>query len=135
MLSCKVSKLLNAELCIDALHNIYWCDSRIVLAYISNDAKRFHVYIGNRVQTIRSYSSVDSWRYVPTEVNPADDSSRGINIDKLVDINNCRWFKGPAFLYQKDIPNFLFGHASPDKSEPELRAVYLCLQPSMPLIC
>ena len=96
VLSCKVSKLLNAELCIDDLHNIYWCDSQIVLAYISNEAKRFHVYVSHRVQAIRSYSSVDSWRYVPTEVNPADDSSRGINIDKLVDINDCRWFKGPV---------------------------------------
>ena len=99
---------MNAELCIDDLHNIYWCDSQIVLAYISNEAKRFHVYVANRVQAIRSYSSVDSWRYVPTEVNPADDSSRGINIDKLVDINDCRWFKGPTFLYQKYIPDFLY---------------------------
>ena len=128
VLSCKVSKLLNAELCIDDLHNIYichWCDSQIVLAYISNDVKRFHVYVANRVQTIRSYSSVDSWRYVPTKVNPADDSSRGINIDKLVDINHCRWFKGPAFLYQKDIPDFLLCHASLEKSDPALRAVCL----------
>ena len=71
VLSCKVIKLLNAELCIDNLHNIYWCDSQIVLPYISNDAKRFHVYVANRVQTIICYSSIDSWRYVPTEVNPA----------------------------------------------------------------
>ena len=123
VLSCKVSKLLNADLCIDDLHNIYWCDSQIVLAYISNEAKRFHVYVANRVQTIRSYSSVDSWRYVPTEVNPADDSSRGINVDKLVDINDCRWFKGPAFLYQKDIPDFPLHRAGLDKGDPELRAV------------
>ena len=60
VLSCKVSKLLNAKLCIDDLRNIYWCDSQIVLAYISNEAKRFHVYVANRVQAIRSYSSVDS---------------------------------------------------------------------------
>ena len=128
VLSCKVSKLFNAELCIDDLHNIYWCDSQIVLAYISNEAKHFHVYVANRIQTIRSYSSVDSWRYVPTEVNPADDSSRGINIDKLVDINDCRWFKGPAFLYQKDIPGFLLRHASLDKSHHDLIQI-------MPLMC
>ena len=63
---------------------------------------------------------------MPTEANPADDSSRGINIDKLVDINDCRWFKGPAFLYQNYIPDFLLHHASLDKSDPELRAVW-CL--------
>ena len=123
VLSCNVSKLLNAELYIDDVHNIYWCYSQIVLAYISNEAKRFHVYVANRVQTIRRYSSVDSWRYVPTEVTPADDSSRGINIDKLVDINDCGWFKGHAFLYQKDIPDFLLRHASLNKCNPELRAV------------
>ena len=60
---------------------------------------------------------------MPTEVNPADDSFGGINIDKLVDMNDCRWFKGPAFLYQKDIPDFLSRHASINKSGPELRAV------------
>ena len=61
---------------------------------------------------------------MPTEVNTADDSSRGINIDKLVDINDCRWFKGPAFLYQKDIPDFLLRHSSLDKSDPKFRAVW-----------
>ena len=35
------------------------------------------------------------------------------------------WFKGLAFLYQKDIPDFLLRHASLDKSDPELRAVCL----------
>ena len=60
---------------------------------------------------------------MPTEVNPVDDSSRDINTDKLVDINNCRWFKGPAFLYQKYIPDFLLSHASLDKRDTELRAV------------
>ncbi|XP_067949457.1 uncharacterized protein [Watersipora subatra] len=30
----------------------YWCDSMIVLNYISNDAKKFKVYVANRIQQI-----------------------------------------------------------------------------------
>ena len=101
VLLCKVSKLLNAELCIDDLHNIYWGDGQIVLAYISNDAKRFHVYVANRVQTIRSYSSVDSWRYGPTEVNPADDSSRGINIKSQLTLMIAGGSKVMRFFIRK----------------------------------
>ena len=43
VLSCKVNKLLNAELCIDDLHIMNWCDSKIVLAYVSNEVKRLRV--------------------------------------------------------------------------------------------
>ena len=31
----------------------FWADSRVVLGYINNEAKRFHVYVANRVQQIR----------------------------------------------------------------------------------
>ena len=56
---------------------------------------------------------------MPTEVNPADDSSRGIHVD----IHDCMWFKCPVFLYHKYIHHFLLRHASLDKIDPELRAV------------
>ena len=57
-------------------------DSMTTLAYtcIRN---RFHIFVGNRVQTILSQSSASQWRYVPTSCNPADDASRGLDLSKI----------------------------------------------------
>ena len=38
----------------------FWTDSRVVLGYISNEAKRFHVYVANRVQEIRDLPDPNS---------------------------------------------------------------------------
>ena len=37
----------------------YYTDSKVVLGYITNESKRFYVYVANRVQLIRSLSSPD----------------------------------------------------------------------------
>ena len=36
----------------------------------------------------------EHWRYVPTDLNPGDDLSRGLHTEEL----DGRWMKGPAFL-------------------------------------
>jgi hypothetical protein len=53
----------------------FWCDSQVVLGYISNEAKRFHVFVANRIQFIRDHS--EPKHFVTTEENPADMTSRG----------------------------------------------------------
>ena len=40
-------------------------DSTIVLDYISNSAKRFHVFVSNRVSSIWEMTNVDQWHHVP----------------------------------------------------------------------
>ena len=51
-------------------------------------------FVGVRVAEIQSTWNEEHWRYVPTDLNPADDLSRGIPTAEL----NGRWMKGPAFL-------------------------------------
>ena len=63
----------------------YHTDSTTVLRYIMNDQKRFQVFVANRVQTIRSLSHPSQWMYVETKSNPADDASRGINAQALLE--------------------------------------------------
>ena len=70
----------------------------IVLGYISNDAKRFHTYVANRVQQIRDVTKPSTWSYVDTKNNPADDASRGLEAQQLV--NGSRWLNGPEFLWE-----------------------------------
>ena len=78
-----------------------WSDSMITLWYIqSPDSKRFQLYVANRLNIIAEHSEVNQWKYVPTAQNVADEASRGCTAKQLVE--NERWVRGPAFLYEKE---------------------------------
>ncbi|XP_039658089.1 uncharacterized protein LOC120560045 [Perca fluviatilis] len=95
-----------AELILDELDHKpdavkFYCDSKVVLGYISNDSKRFFVYVHNRVHRIRQTTSPEQWHYVPSEQNPADLATRSVAASQLMD---TMWFKGPDFLYKPPTP-------------------------------
>ena len=48
--SGRMSEFLHAELSYQKIQEYFWTDSKIVLGYVTNDARRFHVYVANRVQ-------------------------------------------------------------------------------------
>ena len=77
LVSVKVSTILHKELDFDKIVDIYWTDSKVVLGYINNEARRFHIFVANRVQQIRDESAPAQWRYVESKENPADEASRG----------------------------------------------------------
>ena len=84
VLSIKVGDMLSRELEYENMESIYWTDSTAVLGYISNDSKRFHTFVCNRVETIGSSTTPDQWHYVPSLENPADIASRGYSISTLL---------------------------------------------------
>jgi len=98
VMSVNVTSMLSSELNIADVSSTYHTDSEIVLGYINNDARRFHVYVSNRVQHIRDRSSPDQWHHVAGKDNPADEASRGLTAKELIE--NQRWFNGPDFLQQ-----------------------------------
>ena len=73
----------------------FYTDSRVVLGYIRNKSRRFYVYVANRVQTIRKISNPKQWKYIDTAENPADFSTRCLNVRSLMGSN---WLTGPNFL-------------------------------------
>ncbi|XP_064647104.1 uncharacterized protein LOC135499961 [Lineus longissimus] len=101
VVSVKICALLNHELANSGLKNIFWTDSKVVLGYIKNEARRFHIFVANRIQRIHESSSPDQWRYVSTNENPADFASRGLKANELTTSN---WFQGPPFLWKEEIP-------------------------------
>ncbi len=102
VVSVRVSNLLRRELRpVCDLEETFWTDSKIVLGYILNESRRFHVFVGNRVQQIRDNTDPDQWRYVKTDDNPADDASRGITPHDLMTAS--RWLTGPDFLWKEEI--------------------------------
>ena len=108
--------MLRKELEYAPMKEIFWTDSKTVLGYINNDARRFHVFVGNRVQEIREQSSPNQWHYVETKSNPADIASRGAGAQELID--NPLWWNELEFLWDSvnDYPSI-----PPD--EPEVKKV------------
>ena len=100
--SAKVAVMVQKELNYANLKQYFWTDSKVVLGYINNDAKRFHTFVANRVQVIRSNTDIKEWRYIDTKNNPADHASRGLNAEELMKSN---WFSGPSLLWEKEIPS------------------------------
>ena len=95
--SVKVSALIEEELDMKDLTQVYWTDSQIVLGYIVNEKKRFKVFVANRVESIRKSSDVSQWRFIDTKHNPADIASRGISLNEGK--KSSVWFNGPKCLW------------------------------------
>ena len=90
-----------------------------MLGYIGNDARRFHVFVANRVRQIRENTSPDQWKYIESENNPADDASRGLSAQQLSE--SCRWLKEPEFLWQPELPSTIIERWIPAPSDPEVK--------------
>ena len=118
VVSVSISNMLREELRIVDGKEYFWTDSKVVLGYINNDARRFHTFVANRVQKIRNCTNPQQWHYVPTDENPADGASRGKTVNELLTSN---WFTGPMFLWEKEIPTV--NNAVPDLSigDPEVK--------------
>ena len=53
VLSDKMACLLKKELKLEEIKEWFWTDSKVVIGYIKNDARRFKTFVTNRVQQIR----------------------------------------------------------------------------------
>lgn len=86
---------------IDALQirydSIYmWTDSKITLAWIRGNPKRWKTFIANKTIKINSLTSKDDWHYVTSANNPADVASRGIYPKDMK--KHSLWWNGPEWL-------------------------------------
>ena len=97
VMAVQVDGLLRKQLDLSFLSSYFWVDSEIVLKYIANDDKRFHVFVANRLSIIHQLSSPDQWRHVSVDINPADLVTRGKSIASM---NMNTWLYGPSFLKQ-----------------------------------
>ena len=124
--SVRISDQLRRELQFENTEEIFWTDSKVVLGYIANESRSFHVYVANRVQEIQDKTSPKQWRYVETRSNPADDASRGFCAG---DILNSKWILGPEFLWkeEKQWPEAMSGEeiiaGKPSEQDPEVKRV------------
>ena len=76
-----------------------WTDSETVLKWINDKKTRFRTFINNRITKILELTRATEWLYVPSEENPADDVSRGL------DPSDGKWerfYSGPNFLWKSE---------------------------------
>ena len=136
-LATRQDALLRRELDLDLEASQFWTDSTIVLQYISNQERRFHTFVANRVAEIREKMEVEQWHHVSTKDNPADDASRGV---AAVNLGLPRWLHGPAFLLepQEDWPKSevasTLSHEDPEVKGQEAVAFAIQTQPGSELV-
>ncbi|XP_028395713.1 uncharacterized protein LOC114519743 [Dendronephthya gigantea] len=94
LLATRLAKTIYDEFKIKPIRVTLWSDSMIVLAWLRSESTLLKSFVGVRVAEIQSTWEPDVWRYVPTDLNPADDLSRGIAVHEM----NERWMNGPLFL-------------------------------------
>ena len=117
VMAARMDEMLREELHLELCQSHFWVDSEIVLNYISNDSRRFHIFVSNRVSEIRNLTSPEQWQHIAGSENPADVITRGQQPHELV---TGSWVGGPQFLhsYKSDwkksefVPNL-----SPDDAE------------------
>jgi hypothetical protein len=73
-----------------------WTDAQTVLQWIQKGQQRRDVFVANRLREIAEKSTPEQWRYVPTDLNPADIPSRGATIQSLQ--ANSLYLEGPNFI-------------------------------------
>ncbi|XP_070562373.1 uncharacterized protein [Ptychodera flava] len=94
-----VGKQIREEIQLPIHCENFWTDSTIVLQYIHNSTRRFKTFVANRLQVIHDATSPDQWHHVPSQLNPADCASRGIEFD-TTEQKSKLWFNGPEFLWK-----------------------------------
>lgn len=74
----------------------YWTDARDVLCWLRSDHRRYSPYVAWRVSEILEVTDVESWRWVASKNNVADEATKW---KRQIDLScNSRWSKGPEFL-------------------------------------
>ena len=76
-----------------------WTDSSIVLTWIQGPSNKWKTFVGNRVATIQEESASATWRHVPSQSNPADLNSKGVEPATLS--TSTLWWKGLQWLIQE----------------------------------
>ena len=79
----------------------FFSDSEITLYRLKNPAETYKVWVANRLKTIQESTNIEDWKKVNTAENPADISSRGMNLSELA--NSELFFHGPHWLINKQV--------------------------------
>lgn len=92
----KVQKSLNTSF----QRVVLWSDSTIVFQWLDMAPRTLQPFVSHRVAQIQAATRAFEWKYVPTEDNPADLLTRGI--DGMALKHNELWWHGSRFLSSEE---------------------------------
>ena len=92
--------MIKQEVTLPIDQSTFWTDSTCVLCCIENKGKKFQTIVANHISAILDQSTATQWRHVDTIQNPADEASRGMTGEAL--LNNECLIQGPDFLKQPE---------------------------------
>ncbi|XP_053699404.1 uncharacterized protein LOC128746376 [Sabethes cyaneus] len=96
VLGVRMMKFVQANHSITVRRRVIWTDSSVVLSWIRADPRNYRPFVANRVGEILENTVVDEWRWVPSELNPADEATKWGSGPYFS--NDSKWFNGPKFL-------------------------------------
>ncbi|GFT46906.1 DUF1758 domain-containing protein [Trichonephila clavipes] len=98
-----LANLLQATLPIS--ETFAWSDSKITLAWLKSESRRWQPFVANRVSQIQELTPNVHWNFIERALeleNPGDCGTRGIAPTKLEKYN--LWFNGPDWLRSSTFP-------------------------------
>lgn len=101
LLGTRLFLKVRKSLTLEFNHCYFWCDSTIVLGWLSTLPSRLEQFVRNRVSEIQEATTGQTWSYVPSKSNPADLVSRGVKADCIS--SSTLWWSGPDFLNETKI--------------------------------
>lgn len=100
LMASRLSKTIEQYIDITVHRKIFWSDSMAVLGQIRGDPLRRNAFVANRVGEINELTNPESWRYVPSQLNVADQATRG---NGMVEFSaTSTWYQGPIFLWKDE---------------------------------
>ncbi|XP_066261289.1 uncharacterized protein [Euwallacea similis] len=96
LVASRLAKKISQSLRLKLEKICFWTDSTIVLGWIKTAPNKLKTFVGNRVAEIQETTSSDTWRHVPSQLNPADYLSRGLRCSEIKNVDV--WWNGPRFL-------------------------------------
>ncbi|XP_076302005.1 uncharacterized protein LOC143220175 [Lasioglossum baleicum] len=100
LLLAKLLRTVQNAVQLHKFNVVCWSDSSITLWWLTKSPNQLKTFIANRVTKIHEALPDASWRYVPTDENPADCASRGLLPLELG--NHPLWWTGPPWLRKQD---------------------------------
>jgi hypothetical protein len=120
----KLYKKATRALNMTTNESFLWTDSSIVLTWIQGPPNRWKTFVGNRVAIIQEETALATWRHVPSQSNPADLISRGMEPTTLA--TSTLWWKGPHWLSQEP-SSWPTTEVNPPTEILEIRKVHVAL--------
>ena len=93
IIGIRLLKTVQKETILKLHDTHFWTDSRVVLDWIGSKMKQ-KLFVANRIREVHISSKFNQCHYIPTNQNPADHGTRGLESEELC----SKWLQAPDFL-------------------------------------